>query len=179
MLLSWGDDRTGRTSSGLRLNIKTVFPRYLDSRVNMMTSSNKSIFRVTEPFARGIHWWPVNSAHKGQWRGALMFSSWICSRINGWVNNREAGDLRRHSAHYDVIVMKEKTVARPSYCILNMGIPLLVRRHIHMETPVWSWPNRQTESWRFIVKHLCQNYALFGKFGILRINRYFVNENRS
>ena len=26
-------------------------------------------------------------------------------RINGWVNNREAGDLRRYSAHYDVIVM--------------------------------------------------------------------------
>ena len=24
---------------------------------------------------------------------------------NGWVNNREAGDLRRHRAHYDVIVM--------------------------------------------------------------------------
>ena len=40
-----------------------------------------------------------------QWRGALMFSL-ICSRINGWVNNREAGDLRRHHAHYDVIVMK-------------------------------------------------------------------------
>ena len=41
---------------------------------------------------------------KGQWRGALMFSL-SCARINGWVNNREAGDLRRHRAHYDVIVM--------------------------------------------------------------------------
>ena len=47
---------------------------------------------------------PVNSPHKGQWRGALMFSL-ICARINGWVNNREAGDLRRHRAHYDVVVM--------------------------------------------------------------------------
>ena len=44
---------------------------------------------------------PVN---KGQWRGALMFSL-ICAWINGWVNNREAGNLRRHRAHYDVIVM--------------------------------------------------------------------------
>ena len=26
-------------------------------------------------------------------------------RIKGWVNNGEAGDLRRHRAHYDVIVM--------------------------------------------------------------------------
>ena len=42
--------------------------------------------------------------HKGQWRGALMFSL-ICTRINGWVNNGEAGDLRRHRAHYDVTVM--------------------------------------------------------------------------
>ena len=33
--------------------------------------------------------------------------SLICVRINAWVNNREAGDLRRHRAHYDVIVMEE------------------------------------------------------------------------
>ena len=48
---------------------------------------------------------PVNSAHKGQWRGALMFSL-ICARINDWVNSREAGDLRRHRGHYDVNVMQ-------------------------------------------------------------------------
>ena len=47
---------------------------------------------------------PVNSPHKGQWRGALMFSL-IYTRINCWVNNGEAGDLRRHRAHYDVTVM--------------------------------------------------------------------------
>ena len=47
---------------------------------------------------------PVNSPHKGQWCGALMFSL-ICHRIDDWVNNREAGDLRRHRGHYDVIVM--------------------------------------------------------------------------
>ena len=29
----------------------------------------------------------------------------ICARINGWVNNREAGDLRRYRGHYDVTVM--------------------------------------------------------------------------
>ena len=47
---------------------------------------------------------PVNSPHKGQWHGSLMFSL-ICIWINGWVNNREAGDLRRHRGHYDVNVM--------------------------------------------------------------------------
>ena len=56
------------------------------------------------PFVRGIHRWPVNSPHKGQWRGALMFS-FICAWINDWVNNREAGNLRRHRAHHHVIVM--------------------------------------------------------------------------
>ena len=47
---------------------------------------------------------PVNSPHKGQWRGALMFSL-IYVWINGWVNNSETGDLRRHRGHYDVIIM--------------------------------------------------------------------------
>ena len=56
------------------------------------------------PFVRGIHRSPVNSPHKGQWRGALIFTM-ICVWINGCVNNREAGDLRRYRAHYDVIVM--------------------------------------------------------------------------
>ena len=51
-------------------------------------------------FVREIHRSPVNSPHKGQWCGALMFSL-ICA----WANNREAGDLRRHHAHYDVTVM--------------------------------------------------------------------------
>ena len=46
----------------------------------------------------------VNSPHKGQWRGALMFSL-ICAPMNGWVNNHEAGDLRRHRCHYDGIVI--------------------------------------------------------------------------
>ena len=52
------------------------------------------------PFVRGIHMSPVNSPHKGQWRGALMFSL-ICF----WINNGEAGDLRRHRAHHNVTVM--------------------------------------------------------------------------
>ena len=55
-------------------------------------------------FVRGIHRSPVNSPHKGQWHGALMFSL-ICTRINSWVNNDGAGDLRRYRTHYDVTVM--------------------------------------------------------------------------
>ena len=56
------------------------------------------------PLVRGIHRSPVNSPHKGQWRGTVMFSL-IYARINCWINNREASDLRHHRANYDVIIM--------------------------------------------------------------------------
>ena len=62
------------------------------------------------PFVQGIHRSLVNSPHKGQWRQDLIFTS-ICAWISSWVNNREAGDSRRHRAHYDVTVMN----ARRSY----------------------------------------------------------------
>ena len=39
-------------------------------------------------FVRGIHWSPMYSTHKGQWREALMF--FICTRTNSWANNRNA-----------------------------------------------------------------------------------------
>ena len=48
---------------------------------------------------------PMNSPHKGQWRGTLMFSL-ICTWIHGWINNHEAGELRCHRTDYDVTVMK-------------------------------------------------------------------------
>ena len=73
------------------------------SNLLMMTSTNWNI-SANWSFVRGIHRSPVNSPHKGQWRGALMFSL-IYAGTNGWVNNPAAGDLRRHSAHYDITVM--------------------------------------------------------------------------
>ena len=65
------------------------------------------------PFVREIPRSPVNSPHKGQWRGALMFSL-ICAWINGWENNREADDLICHDAHYDFIVTLCITLRTPS-----------------------------------------------------------------
>ena len=57
------------------------------------------------PFVRGIHQSPVDSPHKGQWRGALMFSL-ILAWTNGWANSWEADDLRYHHTHYDITIMK-------------------------------------------------------------------------
>ena len=66
------------------------------------------------PSGRGIHRSSVNSPQKGQWHGALMFV-FICAWTNGWVNNHDAGDLRRHRVHYDVTIMVSDCFsARPS-----------------------------------------------------------------
>ena len=73
------------------------------------------------PFMRGIRWWPVDSPHKSQWREALMLSQ-ISAWTNGWASNRDAGDLRRLCAHYDVNVMHKVPVIRkslPCYDVIN------------------------------------------------------------
>ena len=55
-------------------------------------------------FVRRIQRLPVDSPHKGQWRRALMFSL-ISAWTNGWENNQDAGNLRRHRVNYNVNVM--------------------------------------------------------------------------
>ena len=48
---------------------------------------------------------PVKSTHKGQWRGALMFSL-ICAWTNGIANNWNDCDFRHSLTHYDVTAME-------------------------------------------------------------------------
>ena len=101
----------------------------LEMHLFMMTSSN---FLRYWPFARGMHRLPVNSPHKGQWRGALMLS-FIYAWINSWVNNREADDFRRHRAHYDVSVMFVQIQTTQLYIFQVMisvfFIRLILQRH--------------------------------------------------
>ena len=74
----------------------------------MMTSSNGNIFRVTGPFVRVIYrsrWIPRTGASDAElWFFSLIFSL-IYTRINGLINNGDAGELRRNRSHYDVTVM--------------------------------------------------------------------------
>ena len=89
------------------INLRMLWQHLLWAEQNVLTHDDVikwKHFPRYWPFVRRIHRSPVNSPHKDQWRGTLMFSL-ICVWINGWVNNREAGDLRRHQAHCDVIVM--------------------------------------------------------------------------
>ena len=72
--------------------------------LNVLTNTNMSLTSSSHddvikwkhfprhwPFVRRIHRSPVNSPHKGQWSGALLFSL-ICAWINAWVNNRDDRD---------------------------------------------------------------------------------------
>ena len=58
---------------------------------------------------------------KGQWRGALTFSL-ICTWTKGWVNSRDAGDLRYYRAHYDVIVMHQETIVLKTTFVIQIPI---------------------------------------------------------
>ena len=67
--------------------------------------------------------------YKDQWRGALVFPP-ICAWTHVWLNNRDAGDLRRHRAHHDVTVMsKAETFVFMMYWFLA-------------NTLCWSYNNR-------------------------------------
>ena len=69
----------------------------------MMTSSNENIFCLLD-FCEGNS--PVTGEFSAQRPVARSFDDFFNLPLNnGWVNYREAGDLRRHRAHYDVTVM--------------------------------------------------------------------------
>ena len=76
------------------------------------------------PIVRGIHWSPVDSPHKGRRRGAFMFSL-ICARTN------HRGDLGRHRADYDVIVMR---TGRNWQQMGNLQPGALPQAAIHVQT---------------------------------------------
>ena len=109
------------------------------------------------PFVRGIHRSPVNSPHKGQWRGALIFSL-ICVLINDWINNREAGHLRRQRTHYDVSVMSVHNLSADGKCycthigLMWTGLSLHVDYHMNMMT---------SSNWNIfrVTGHLCGEFT--------------------
>ena len=75
-----------------------VFKGITPMALFMISSSNGNIFRVTGPLCgefTGDRWIPLTKASDAELRCFLW----------SWINNREAGDLRRHRAHYDVTVM--------------------------------------------------------------------------
>ena len=86
----------------------------------------RKMFQLQVPHKEPLTWWrhqmntffallalyegnpPVTSGfpRRCQWRGSLIF--FVCTWTNGWANNRDAGDFRRHRAHHDVTVKSYK-----------------------------------------------------------------------
>ena len=97
------------------------------SKTNMMTSSNAT-FSALLALCAGNSRWPVISPHKGHWC-FLQSAPWI----NGWVNNRDVGDLKRQRAHYDVIVTK---IFQPC---LHQGRIMLREK--------WQWTAKPSRLW--------------------------------
>ena len=99
--------------------------------IHMMTSSNGNIFRVTGHLCgefTGPRWIPHTKASDAELWCLLL----ICARINGWVNNREAGDLRCYRGHYDVTVMTNRDTAWIFEVLFHgkQGPALLINLHL-------------------------------------------------
>ena len=92
------------------------------------------LFSRNWPFVRGIHRLPEDFLYKGQWHVALMFSL-ICFWTNCRANNRDADDLKRHGAHYDV----------NATCIQwNMSLIVLKSNSSTCSHVKFIWPNLLT-----------------------------------
>ena len=115
------------------INIYLIFPRALIHRalvmhmcqwtrlllvryeLNMMTSSDGNVFRVTGPLwgeFTGHRWIPITKASEAELWCFFFIYAWT----NGWINTQDAGDLRRHCTHYDVIIMKYASLLQ-QWCI--------------------------------------------------------------
>ena len=70
----------------------------------MMTSSNGNIFRITDHLSGEFTGPGEFPAKRPVTRSLEVFFDLRPNKKN-WVNNGDAGDLRRHRAHYDVIIM--------------------------------------------------------------------------
>ena len=108
--------------------VLTLFSR--NNPAFMMTSSNGNIFRVTGHLCgefTGPRWFPRKASDAELW--CFLWSA--CVWINDWVNNREAGDLRRYRAHYDVIAMLAPDGLTNNCCAINICFHLLI-------APSWS-----------------------------------------
>ena len=107
-----------------------------------MTLRNLNIFRVTGLLCgefTGHRWTPP---HKGQWRGAIMFSL-ICAWTSVWLNNRDAGDFGRHHGQYDVTVCEILTNFFTPPCITFFGAGEL---HAKFSTRLYSIPKVQSQT---------------------------------
>ena len=67
----------------------------------------------------------------------------IWAWMNSWVNNRDAGDLRRHHANYGFTVMDAMAWKRFPHCFVNDGFPHKGQVKLSFDISMQYW----TECW--------------------------------
>ena len=125
----------------------------------MMTSSNGNIFRVTGPLC-GEFTGHRRIPHTKASDADLCDVFFDLRPNNGWVNDREAGDLRRHRGHYDVTVMCFWTTVLMSLRVKNNSVTLsafvtdrlmvingLDKGLLHVRRQIITWTNELLSSW--------------------------------
>ena len=83
---------------------------------------------------KGYRWIPRTKASDAE----LWFFCLICVWMNGWVNNGEADDMRRHRTHYDVTVMETCLLLRSIYW-QTIDKPALGLCMGYIDTSVHKW----------------------------------------
>ena len=83
---------------------------------------------------KSFSWW----RHQMETFPRYMMFSFISTWIKGWVNNRQAGDLRRHSAHYDFTVMNN------TFVVMQVRITAVYEQVKYMCYLCYHHPREQT-----------------------------------
>ena len=124
------------------------------------------------PFVRGIHRSPVNSPHKGQWRGALMFfylrlNKWLSKQWWGWWFETLSCPLWRHRNVVYVCVSCFDILICQVYSLKLSVMGVLSRQHIEAVTfkSMFLWENEllcfDSSAWWNVLWHM---YILRLKF---------------
>ena len=135
-------------------NLNTIWHMILTSSVIILyiyiltfsiKTSNKDVFCVTGPL------WVESTGQRriplrGKGCGTSMFSL-ICAWTNGWANNRDAGDLRWHRAHYDVSVMLTETLLQRDVIKMSKNHSFKHSDCGHSLCELISGKNRQKSVW--------------------------------
>ena len=132
-----------------------VYPRHIQS---MCKQNNNDTyvnflwgFNIHVPWSGIVHFVAVVRRHP---LVPLMITSssgnifcvigplWSPPWTNGWVNNREAGDLRHHRAHFNVIVMSCKIINQT-----NIGFEPWLTNHSHIKL----WDGKYQVYWKMML----------------------------
>ena len=77
----------------------------------------------------------------------------ICASTNGWANNRDAGDLRRHRAHYDFIVIEAVKFLQPPIPMMESDSHVCISKRVEVSSLWLQW------SWRSWWRHQMETFS--------------------